>query len=205
MLSPLSRLPDATLGSNYNNYLSTVTAATSSGRGRGEPASYSSCSSPRQQSAYSQLKHKPNRWNDAAAGLQGTDSCNSNTIRKWIVCNISLVSGSFIDVLLKNISVSVFWRVCVNWKLEEIPPPKPDFTAPPPYEVATKLPSYEEVQREKTLQGEPIPQTHPQIHLVSSIVCVSDTNTCDKRTVDNVTFFSPSRVASGHRSSLWLF
>ncbi|XP_058807891.1 NEDD4 family-interacting protein 1-like isoform X2 [Phymastichus coffea] len=48
---------------------------------------------------------------------------------------------------------------------EEIPPPKPDFSAPPPYEVATKLPSYEEVQREKTLQGEPIPQIHPQIHL----------------------------------------
>ncbi|XP_001602038.1 NEDD4 family-interacting protein 1-like isoform X1 [Nasonia vitripennis] len=45
---------------------------------------------------------------------------------------------------------------------EEIPPPKPDFSAPPPYEVATKLPSYEEVQREKTLQGEPLPQTHPQ-------------------------------------------
>ncbi|XP_043279029.1 NEDD4 family-interacting protein 1-like [Venturia canescens] len=45
----------------------------------------------------------------------------------------------------------------------ELPPPKPDFSAPPPYEVATKLPSYEEVQREKTLQGEPMPQ--PQIHL----------------------------------------
>ncbi|XP_003696842.1 NEDD4 family-interacting protein 1-like [Apis florea] len=43
---------------------------------------------------------------------------------------------------------------------EEIPPPKADFSAPPPYEVATKLPSYEEVQREKTLQGEPYPQMH---------------------------------------------
>ncbi|XP_020294436.1 NEDD4 family-interacting protein 1-like [Pseudomyrmex gracilis] len=43
---------------------------------------------------------------------------------------------------------------------EELPPPKPDFTAPPPYEIATKLPSYEEVQREKTLQGEPQPQVH---------------------------------------------
>lgn len=41
---------------------------------------------------------------------------------------------------------------------EELPPPKPDFLAPPPYEVATKLPTYEEVQREKNLQGEP---THP--------------------------------------------
>ncbi|XP_015603490.1 NEDD4 family-interacting protein 1-like isoform X2 [Cephus cinctus] len=52
---------------------------------------------------------------------------------------------------------------------EEIPPPKPDFSAPPPYEVATKLPSYEEVQREKTLQGETTPHTHPQIHLPGSI------------------------------------
>lgn len=43
---------------------------------------------------------------------------------------------------------------------EEIPPPKADFSAPPPYEVATKLPSYEEVQREKNLQGEPYPQIH---------------------------------------------
>lgn len=37
---------------------------------------------------------------------------------------------------------------------EDIPPPKADFSAPPPYEVATKLPSYEEVQLEKSLQGE---------------------------------------------------
>ncbi|GFG36920.1 hypothetical protein Cfor_12466, partial [Coptotermes formosanus] len=37
---------------------------------------------------------------------------------------------------------------------EDIPPPKPNFSAPPPYEVATKLPTYEEVQREKTVQGE---------------------------------------------------
>lgn len=27
--------------------------------------------------------------------------------------------------------------------------------APPPYELATKLPTYEEVQREKSLAGEP--------------------------------------------------
>ncbi|CAB0030600.1 unnamed protein product [Trichogramma brassicae] len=50
---------------------------------------------------------------------------------------------------------------------EEIPPPKPDYSAPPPYEVVTKLPSYEEVQREKTLQGEPIPTTIlPQVHIL---------------------------------------
>ncbi|XP_014230093.1 NEDD4 family-interacting protein 1 isoform X1 [Trichogramma pretiosum] len=53
---------------------------------------------------------------------------------------------------------------------EEIPPPKPDYSAPPPYEVVTKLPSYEEVQREKTLQGEPIPTTIlPQVHIPSSV------------------------------------
>ncbi|XP_063239412.1 NEDD4 family-interacting protein 1-like [Bacillus rossius redtenbacheri] len=38
---------------------------------------------------------------------------------------------------------------------EDIPPPKADFSAPPPYELATKLPTYDEVQREKSLQGEP--------------------------------------------------
>ncbi|XP_029170076.1 NEDD4 family-interacting protein 1-like isoform X1 [Nylanderia fulva] len=57
---------------------------------------------------------------------------------------------------------------------EEIPPPKPDFSAPPPYEVATKLPSYEEVQREKSLQGEPQPQVHmvhssTQVHMPGNI------------------------------------
>lgn len=36
----------------------------------------------------------------------------------------------------------------------EIPPPKDDFSAPPPYEVATKLPTYDEVQREKSLEAE---------------------------------------------------
>lgn len=49
---------------------------------------------------------------------------------------------------------------CLQTEGDELPPPKPDFTAPPPYEIATKLPSYEEVQREKTLQGEPQPQVH---------------------------------------------
>lgn len=44
---------------------------------------------------------------------------------------------------------------------EDIPPPKPDFSAPPPYEVATKLPTYEEVQREKSLQGEQQPPHGP--------------------------------------------
>jgi len=33
--------------------------------------------------------------------------------------------------------------------LDDIPPPKADFSAPPPYELATKLPSYEEAQQQK--------------------------------------------------------
>lgn len=36
----------------------------------------------------------------------------------------------------------------------EIPPPMADFSAPPPYEVATKLPTYDEVQQEKRREGE---------------------------------------------------
>ncbi|XP_068622974.1 NEDD4 family-interacting protein 1-like isoform X1 [Battus philenor] len=38
----------------------------------------------------------------------------------------------------------------------EIPPPQADFSAPPPYDVAanSKLPTYEEVQREKQMEGE---------------------------------------------------
>ncbi|XP_046666300.1 uncharacterized protein LOC124358056 isoform X2 [Homalodisca vitripennis] len=45
---------------------------------------------------------------------------------------------------------------------DDIPPPKADFSAPPPYDLATKLPTYEEVQREKTLQGElPLPRAGP--------------------------------------------
>lgn len=49
---------------------------------------------------------------------------------------------------------------------EDIPPPKADFSAPPPYEAAemahSKLPTYEEVQMEKSLHGElpPLPP-HP--------------------------------------------
>lgn len=51
---------------------------------------------------------------------------------------------------------------------DDLPPPKADMSAPPPYEVATKLPTYEEVQREKVLQGEPpriMPMRAPNQHL----------------------------------------
>lgn len=56
---------------------------------------------------------------------------------------------------------------------EDIPPPKPDFLAPPPYEVATKLPTYEEVQREKTLQGEP---THPARVIIKKYILKEKNN-----------------------------
>ncbi|XP_063366222.1 NEDD4 family-interacting protein 1-like [Cydia amplana] len=43
---------------------------------------------------------------------------------------------------------------------QDIPPPQADFSAPPPYDVAanSKLPTYEEVQREKQMEGEGIQQ-----------------------------------------------
>lgn len=42
----------------------------------------------------------------------------------------------------------------------DIPPPQADFSAPPPYDVAanSKLPTYEEVQREKQMEGDIQPQ-----------------------------------------------
>lgn len=40
---------------------------------------------------------------------------------------------------------------------EEIQPPAVDFNAPPPYEMPLKLPTYEEVQREKAMEGEILP------------------------------------------------
>lgn len=49
---------------------------------------------------------------------------------------------------------------------DDIPPPKPDFFAPPPYEIVTKLPTYEEVQREKHLEDQNISNTesqHPRV------------------------------------------
>lgn len=56
---------------------------------------------------------------------------------------------------------------------EDIPPPKADFSAPPPYEPTcdissqishSKLPTYEEVQMEKSLHGE-LPASSLSVHL----------------------------------------
>lgn len=49
----------------------------------------------------------------------------------------------------------------------DIQPPQADFSAPPPYDIATqsKLPTYEEVQREKQLEADPtlvLPPIPPQ-------------------------------------------
>jgi len=49
----------------------------------------------------------------------------------------------------------------VGSSTDDIPPPKADFSAPPPYEIATKLPTYEEVQREKIREGQPGPHPLP--------------------------------------------
>ncbi|XP_028034596.1 NEDD4 family-interacting protein 2 isoform X2 [Bombyx mandarina] len=44
----------------------------------------------------------------------------------------------------------------IDMNVSDIPPPQADFLAPPPYDVAanSKLPTYEEVQREKQMAGE---------------------------------------------------
>ncbi|OWR44580.1 NEDD4 family-interacting protein 1 [Danaus plexippus] len=49
--------------------------------------------------------------------------------------------------------------------MHDIPPPEVDFSAPPPYEVAanSKLPTYEEVEREKQME-EQGPQLPPPNH-----------------------------------------
>jgi hypothetical protein len=48
--------------------------------------------------------------------------------------------------------------------MDDIPPPKADFSAPPPYELATKLPSYEEAQQQKM-------QEQSRVRFNSKAVC----------------------------------
>lgn len=52
---------------------------------------------------------------------------------------------------------SYFYVVLQYRPGEDIRPPVVDFSAPPPYEMPMKLPTYEEVQREKALEGELLP------------------------------------------------
>lgn len=61
-------------------------------------------------------------------------------------------SNSFI---IRNTDGGVNTFMTPSSSSDNIPPPKPDFYAPPPYELVTnptKLPTYEEVQREKSLE-----------------------------------------------------
>lgn len=86
---------------------------------------------------------------------------------------------------------------------DSIPPPKADFTAPPPYEANnyttvmpvvqhSKLPTYEEVQLEKSLHGEmPMPQSmpptiahHPQGGGAVTFIAI-DTSEAENITTDN--------------------
>lgn len=80
---------------------------------------------------------------------------------------------------------------------DNIPPPKADFTAPPPYEAndyttvvppmvePSKLPTYEEVQLEKSLHGESI---QPQI--LSPSICATGRQPHHTSNTGNVTFIA---------------
>lgn len=83
---------------------------------------------------------------------------------------------------------------------DHIPPPKADFTAPPPYSLEagdytsvvplpvepSKLPTYEEVQLEKTLHGEP--QILPQI--LPPSICAAGRPPHHTPNTGNVTFIA---------------
>lgn len=69
------------------------------------------------------------------------------------------IEGAYASIPMPNVPIHT---TRYNGEIDDIPPPKADFSAPPPYEVATKLPTYEEVQREKHLEGEQIPDPIPQ-------------------------------------------
>ncbi|XP_045453617.1 NEDD4 family-interacting protein 1 [Melitaea cinxia] len=64
--------------------------------------------------------------------------------------------------------------------IHDIPPPRADFSAPPPYDVAanSKLPTYEEVQREKQMEGEILQPLPPPTHsTITAFVTVEPTET----------------------------
>lgn len=74
---------------------------------------------------------------------------------------------------------------------DDIPPPKADFSAPPPYEAVTKLPTYEEVQREKHLEGSSIPVPIPPISHVSLLLWIDGMN-CLNLNVQPTGFHPPT-------------
>ncbi|CAH2238671.1 NEDD4 family-interacting protein 1 isoform X1 [Pararge aegeria] len=61
--------------------------------------------------------------------------------------------------------------------MHDIPPPIADFSAPPPYDVAanSKLPTYEEVQREKQMEGDDTPPPIPPRPPIAAFVTVETT------------------------------
>ncbi|ERL85109.1 NEDD4 family-interacting protein 1-like [Dendroctonus ponderosae] len=62
---------------------------------------------------------------------------------------------TLIEELPRTVEIPSSIHVTASCSLEDIPPPKADYNAPPPYELATqttKLPTYEEVQREKDFE-----------------------------------------------------
>ncbi|XP_045539537.1 NEDD4 family-interacting protein 1 isoform X2 [Papilio machaon] len=72
----------------------------------------------------------------------------------------------FIDIITSN--------------THDIPPPQVDFSAPPPYDVAanSKLPTYEEVQREKQMEGDgpaQMPAPPPRHSTITAFVTVEPT------------------------------
>lgn len=73
--------------------------------------------------------------------------CTQTTLPE-VVVEDAVVMGAPEPVMAPGLITSV--------SCDDIPPPKPDFFAPPPYELATYLPTYEEVQREKHLEEQNI-------------------------------------------------
>ncbi|XP_059480342.1 NEDD4 family-interacting protein 2 isoform X2 [Neocloeon triangulifer] len=85
--------------------------------------------------------------------------------------------------------------------VDDIPPPKADFSAPPPYELATKLPSYEEAQQQKMQEqyGENSTGHHPNNAPPLTFLTIdSDLSDCSTETSllgSDFTFFSAFLVA----------
>lgn len=80
-------------------------------------------------------------------------NCNSNEA----ACHTEIVeqneSSQNRRESLEPPEVIIHGDYVVNCVHDDIPPPKADFSAPPPYEVAAALPTYEEVQQEKRLEA----------------------------------------------------
>lgn len=84
----------------------------------------------------------------------GTASASSDAHHATVSLNLSAAlpaSNTIHDEANLNAASAPLYN---DHMADDIPPPKADFSAPPPYDAGAKLPTYEEVQREKSLQGE---------------------------------------------------